>query len=184
MKFYLITIVVKGAPRLRAARCHPPPPHLKAGDAPSWRWHLSAQGAVQSTGVPRPPTSFFSFSFSFFFFFFFSFSSFLTSGYRGQKDALILFFILFFGTKTTSFDPFYFKKNRSKRYCFGACSFKIKNRLKRCRFGPVFPSSPLFWLFSTRQLSQILPYPQPCSEEVKKTKRRRKNRRKIEKKYM
>ncbi|RVW35135.1 hypothetical protein CK203_085898 [Vitis vinifera] len=50
-------IVVKGAPRLRAAQCHPPVPRLKASDAPSRRRRL---GATRSTGAPRSPTSFFS----------------------------------------------------------------------------------------------------------------------------
>ncbi|RVX19154.1 CLIP-associated protein [Vitis vinifera] len=54
-----ITMIVKGAPRLRVARRHPPAPRLRAGDAPSRRRRL---GATRSTGAPRSPTSFFSFS--------------------------------------------------------------------------------------------------------------------------
>ena len=78
-------------PRLRAARRHPLAPRLKAGDAPSRRCRLGAQGATRSTSAPRSPTSFF--SFSFFFFFFFSFSSSPASGCRGQREALTSFFI-------------------------------------------------------------------------------------------
>ena len=39
-------IVVKGALGLRAARCHPSAPRLKAGDAPSRRRCLGTQGAT------------------------------------------------------------------------------------------------------------------------------------------
>ena len=46
------------------------------------------------------------------------------------------------------FGPFYFKKNRPKQRCFGAYSFKIKNRPKQCRFDPVFHSNPFLQKFS------------------------------------
>ena len=37
----VVSIVVKGTPRLGAARRHPPAPHLKAGDAPSLKHSYS-----------------------------------------------------------------------------------------------------------------------------------------------
>ena len=46
------TIVVKGAPRLEAARRHPLAPRLKAGDTPSRRRRLGTQGATRSPDSP------------------------------------------------------------------------------------------------------------------------------------
>ncbi|RVW33929.1 hypothetical protein CK203_082927 [Vitis vinifera] len=83
-------IVLKGAPRLGAARRHPPAPRLKRGDAPSRRRRLGAQGARLQQGARRspelPPTAqpgTISFSSSFFFFFFF----FLFLQQSGCRDA-------------------------------------------------------------------------------------------------
>ncbi|RVW72225.1 Retrovirus-related Pol polyprotein from transposon RE2 [Vitis vinifera] len=73
---------LKGAPRLGAARRHPPAPRLKRGDAPSRRRRLGAQGARLQQGARRSPESpptpdqvrpSFSFFFIIFFFFFFFF---------------------------------------------------------------------------------------------------------------
>ena len=143
---------MKGTPRLWAVRHHPPVPCLR--QCPYTKAPL--RHATWSTGAPRSPI---------FFVFFFFFSS-SVSGCRGQREAIIFFF----GTKTTSFWTFlkmvkmmsfwpflflFFK--RPKRHRFGACYFKIKNRPKGRHFGLVFPFTLLFWLFSTRQPSQILP---------------------------
>ncbi|RVX04241.1 hypothetical protein CK203_015534 [Vitis vinifera] len=75
---FSLGIVLKGAPRLGAARRHPPAPRLKRGDTPSRRRRLGAQGARLQQGARRspesPPTArpgTPSFSFFFFFFFFF-----------------------------------------------------------------------------------------------------------------
>ena len=88
--FYAFSILVKGASRLGAVRCHPSTPRLKAGDAPSRRRHLGAllwQGATwlpdSPLATPSDPSFFsfsFSFSFSFFFFLFFFFFFFSLSG--------------------------------------------------------------------------------------------------------
>ena len=37
---------------IRVARCHPPAPHLKADDTPSWRCRLGTQGVTQSPDLP------------------------------------------------------------------------------------------------------------------------------------
>ncbi|RVW70253.1 hypothetical protein CK203_056194 [Vitis vinifera] len=50
-------IVVKGAPRLGATRRHPSAPRLKAGNAPSGRRRLGAQGARLRQGARRSPES-------------------------------------------------------------------------------------------------------------------------------
>ncbi|RVW79539.1 hypothetical protein CK203_051709 [Vitis vinifera] len=81
----LVWKVVKGAPRLRAARRHPPAPRLKAGDAPSRSRRLGVQGArlwqgaTWSLGTPRSLTSFFSFS---------------SSSASGQNDDILALFSL------------------------------------------------------------------------------------------
>ena len=150
-----------GVPRLWETRRHPSASRLKASDASSRRWRLGVQGAMLSPGMPRSPTSFFSFFFfSFFFFFFFFIIIFFSSVGLQRIERSPNFIIYFFWTKTASFWPFLFKKNRPKRHHFGACSF-LKNiyiyRQKQRHVGPVFPSNPIFWLFSTRHPSQILP---------------------------
>ena len=86
-------IVVKGAPRLQVAQRHPPTPRLKAGNTPSQRLHLGAQGATRSTSAPRSPISFFSFSF-------------LLQRRVAKGKEKLYFFIFFFKTKTTSFWTF------------------------------------------------------------------------------
>ncbi|RVW47534.1 hypothetical protein CK203_073701 [Vitis vinifera] len=88
----LMTIVLKSAPRLGAARRHLLAPRLKGGNAPSRRRRLSAQGARLRQGARWSPESpsrvrpgtHSSLSFSFFFFFFFFFFSLLPSSCREE----------------------------------------------------------------------------------------------------
>ena len=85
------TIVVKGASWLQAAWRDPSAPHLKASDTLSQRCCLGAQGArlrqgaMQPTGAPSPPISFFSFFFR---------SSSLATGCQGQKVAFYFYFFI------------------------------------------------------------------------------------------
>ena len=87
-------IVVKGAPRLQVAQRHPPTPRLKAGNTPSQRLHLGAQGATRSTGAPRSPISFFSFSFL------------LQRRVAEGKEKLYFFILFFLRPKQRRFGPF------------------------------------------------------------------------------
>lgn len=102
-------IVLKGVPRLGAARRHPPASRLKGGDAPSRRRHLSAQGARLWQGTTWSLDSSLAryalllFLLLILLIFFFS--------CRQAVEALIY---IFFGPKRRRFGPFYFKRNRPK----------------------------------------------------------------------
>ena len=145
-----ISIVVKDVPRFRAARR----PFTKAP--------LRCNAVHRCASIP------YLLLLLFFLFLFFSFFSSPASGCKGQREALISFFI-FWDQNDIVLDLFekcqnnvdltllILKKKGPKWRCFGVCSFKIKSKPKQRPFCPVFPSSPIFWLFSTRQLSQILP---------------------------
>ena len=65
MVLLLSGIVVKGAPMLGAARCHPSVPRLKVGDAPSQRRRIGEQGATRS--LDSPPARYALFLFLLFF---------------------------------------------------------------------------------------------------------------------